>query len=112
MIKDIFTDEICRAFGFTPTSEQAAAIDVFSSFATCRDEQSAMILRGSAGTGKTSLAGAIVRAMKSLHQNVVLMAPQGVPQRCSRSMPDARHTPFITAYIAERHTWARIPVSH
>lgn len=77
MIKDIFTDEICRAFGFTPTSEQAAAIDVFSSFATCRDEQSAMILRGSAGTGKTSLAGAIVRAMKSLHQNVVLMAPTG-----------------------------------
>ena len=36
-----------------------------------------MILRGSAGTGKTSLAGAIVRAMKSLHQNVVLMAPTG-----------------------------------
>ena len=36
-----------------------------------------MILRGSAGTGKTSLAGAIVRAMHNMKQRVVLMAPTG-----------------------------------
>ncbi|MDD7317971.1 MAG: AAA family ATPase [Prevotella sp.] len=77
MIKDIFTGEICRAFGFVPTTEQAAAIDVFGSFVTCRDDRSAMILRGSAGTGKTSLAGAMVRAMRALNRNVVLMAPTG-----------------------------------
>lgn len=77
MIKDIFTDETCRAFGFTPTAEQAAAIDVFGNFATCRDSHSAMILRGSAGTGKTTLAGAVVRALISLRQKVVLMAPTG-----------------------------------
>lgn len=77
MIKDIFKDEICRVLGLTPTEEQAAAIDVFSSFATCPDSRSVMILSGSAGTGKTSLAGAIVRAMENMRQKVVLMAPTG-----------------------------------
>ena len=36
-----------------------------------------MILRGSAGTGKTTLAGAIVRALTALKQKMVLMAPTG-----------------------------------
>ena len=77
MIEDIFSGEIRRAFGFTPTAEQSAAIEEFSRFAACRDGQSLMILTGSAGTGKTSLAGAIVRAMQNMKQRVVLMAPTG-----------------------------------
>ena len=77
MIEDIFSGEIRRAFGFTPTAEQSAAIEEFSRFAACRDGQSLMILTGSAGTGKTSLAGAIVRAMQDMKQRVVLMAPTG-----------------------------------
>ena len=77
MIEDIFSSEIRKAFGFTPTAEQSAAIEEFSRFAACRDGQSMMILRGSAGTGKTSLAGAIVRAMHNMKQRVVLMAPTG-----------------------------------
>lgn len=36
-----------------------------------------MILRGSAGTGKTSLVAAIVQALLSLRQRVVLLAPTG-----------------------------------
>lgn len=36
-----------------------------------------MMLTGSAGTGKTSLAGAIVKMMQSLSQKMVLMAPTG-----------------------------------
>lgn len=77
MIEDIFSSEIRNAFGFTPTAEQSAAIEEFSRFAACRDGQSLMILTGSAGTGKTSLAGAIVRAMQNMKQRVVLMAPTG-----------------------------------
>lgn len=77
MIEDIFSGEIRRAFGFTPTAEQSAAIEEFSRFAACLDGQSLMILTGSAGTGKTSLAGAIVRAMQDMKQRVVLMAPTG-----------------------------------
>ena len=41
------------------------------------DDRAVMIMRGSAGTGKTSLSGAIVRTMKRLRQRVVLLAPTG-----------------------------------
>ena len=60
-----------------PTAEQEHAIDVFSLFMTDRDDHVVMILRGSAGTGKTTLAGAIVRAMNVLKQKMTLLAPTG-----------------------------------
>lgn len=60
-----------------PTAEQEHAIDVFSLFMTDRDDHVVMILRGSAGTGKTTLAGAIVRAMNVLKQKMILLAPTG-----------------------------------
>jgi tRNA A37 threonylcarbamoyladenosine biosynthesis protein TsaE len=60
-----------------PTDEQEHAIDVFSLFMSDRDDHVVMILRGSAGTGKTTLAGAIVRAMLTLKQKMILLAPTG-----------------------------------
>ena len=36
-----------------------------------------MILRGSSGTGKTTLAGAIVKALAALKQKLILLAPTG-----------------------------------
>ena len=36
-----------------------------------------MVLRGSAGTGKTSLAAAVVKTMNALKQKLTLMAPTG-----------------------------------
>ena len=44
---------------------------------TDRNPHAVMILRGSAGTGKTSLSGAIVRTMKAIGQKVMLLAPTG-----------------------------------
>ncbi len=64
-------------FGLTPTADQCAALDVFTSFLAVRRGMPAMILRGSAGTGKTSLVAAMVRTLLGLHQRVVLLAPTG-----------------------------------
>ena len=50
---------------------------VLSMFMTDRSEQVVMILRGAAGTGKTTLAGAIVKALVSLNQKLILLAPTG-----------------------------------
>ena len=77
MIIDEFKYRIREALGLVPTAEQEHAIDVFSMFMTDRDDHVAMILRGSAGTGKTTLAGAIVRAMATLKQRMILLAPTG-----------------------------------
>ena len=77
MISDDFKFRIREAMGMVPTDEQEHAIDVFSLFMTDRDDHVVMILRGSAGTGKTTLAGAIVRAMNVLKQKMILLAPTG-----------------------------------
>ena len=77
MINDELKYRIHSAFEHIPTAEQEHAIDVFSLFMTDRHEQTVMVLRGSAGTGKTTLAAAVVKAMGSLKQKMVLMAPTG-----------------------------------
>ena len=73
MVVDELKYKILQQFGFPPTQEQANALDVFARFLTDRNPQVVMILRGSAGTGKTSLSGAIVRTL----QKVMLLAPTG-----------------------------------
>ena len=50
---------------------------LFADFLTDREERTVSVLRGSAGTGKTTLAAAVVRALMSLQQKLVLMAPTG-----------------------------------
>jgi len=77
MITDELTYRIREAFGHVPTAEQEHSMHVFAQFMTDRHEEAVMVMRGSAGTGKTTLAAAIVRAMVSLQQKLVLMAPTG-----------------------------------
>lgn len=77
MITDEIKYQIIQQFGFEPTAEQDKALTMFANFLTDRGGSSVMILRGSAGTGKTSLAGAIVRAMVKMQQKVMLLAPTG-----------------------------------
>ena len=77
MIIDELKYKILQQFGFPPTQEQAHALEVFAEFLTDRDPHVVMILRGSAGTGKTTLSGAIVRTLKEIHQKVMLLAPTG-----------------------------------
>ncbi len=77
MINEELKYRILQNFGFEPTVDQMYAVDLFARFMTDRDERAVMILRGSAGTGKTSLAGAIVRTILELRQKVSLLAPTG-----------------------------------
>ena len=77
MIADELKYRIRGAFGFEPTREQQEAIDVFATFMADSRMMPVMVMRGSAGTGKTTLAAAIVRALQSLEQQLVLLAPTG-----------------------------------
>lgn len=77
MLSEEIAYQIGRQMGFAPTAEQERAMRTFAEFITFRRSEAVMILRGSAGTGKTTLAGAIVRTMVSLKQKVVLLAPTG-----------------------------------
>ena len=77
MIGEALKYHIRQSFPHVPTAEQEQAISVFADFMGDRDPHTVMILRGSAGTGKTTLAGAIVRTLTALKQKMVLMAPTG-----------------------------------
>ena len=77
MIHDELKYRILQTLGLTPTIEQEQAVDLFAQFMTDRSEHVVMILRGSAGTGKTTLAAAIVKALVGLQQKLILLAPTG-----------------------------------
>ena len=77
MLHDELKYRIREAFGHIPTTDQEQAIDTFAMFLTDRFPQAVMVLRGSAGTGKTSLAAAVVKTMNALKQKLTLMAPTG-----------------------------------
>ena len=77
MIETELALQIRRTMGVEPTAEQALAIDTFSRFTADREEHAVMVLTGAAGTGKTTIASAIVRTMVRLQQRVMLLAPTG-----------------------------------
>lgn len=77
MITGRLSSHIQALFGFPPTHGQAQAIDVFCRFAAEGGRRGVMLMCGSAGTGKTSLAAAMVKATCRMGQKVVLMAPTG-----------------------------------
>ena len=68
---------ILENFGLQPTKEQEKAVQMMSEFLFRKDEESVFVLRGYAGTGKTSLVGALVRTLTALKQKTVLLAPTG-----------------------------------
>ena len=68
---------IAGQVGHVPTADQEHALQVFARFMFDRTDASAMILRGSAGTGKTTVASAMVRTLKQLGVKTVLLAPTG-----------------------------------
>ncbi len=77
MITDELAFQIRQAMGLPPTEEQTLAIATVARFLSDHTTNTAMVLRGAAGTGKTTLAAAIVAALKGLGQKMVLMAPTG-----------------------------------
>lgn len=68
---------IRRNFTHEPTKEQESAISLLADFLLSRQRDAVFLLTGYAGTGKTSLLGALVHTMLQLQQRVTLLAPTG-----------------------------------
>jgi tRNA A37 threonylcarbamoyladenosine biosynthesis protein TsaE len=77
MLIDEFIYQATQELGVVPTEGQREVLEVCSRFLSDRNPNSVMLLRGSAGTGKTSLAAALVRTMKRWKQKTMLLAPTG-----------------------------------
>lgn len=69
--------EILKNLEFEPTAQQFEAIGLLSDFMARPGRRQLFILKGFAGTGKTTLVGALVRALRHLRIGVKLAAPTG-----------------------------------
>ena len=77
MINNYLERQIKENFSDQPTFEQEIAVKSLSEFLLSTANDTVFVLRGYAGTGKTSLVGALVKAMDKLQQKSVLLAPTG-----------------------------------
>ena len=77
MLSHFFLEKIKKNFPHVPTPEQDIALSELSEFIFSQDSDSLFLLKGYAGTGKSSLVGSIVRTMNELEQKSVLLAPTG-----------------------------------
>ena len=68
---------LTQSFGFEPTDGQAMVLYHLAAFLLSQKENPTYILKGYAGTGKTSLVNTLVRTLPALGMRYVLMAPTG-----------------------------------
>ena len=68
---------IAQSYPFAPTAEQLVFCTKATSFLTQNVQHRCFILRGYAGTGKTTSVAALVKALPLFNTKVVLLAPTG-----------------------------------
>ncbi len=73
-----FSERIFLNLPYEPTAQQIELIAALSRFCSAQTpSDSVFLLAGYAGTGKTSLVGALVRTLREVQVPVALMAPTG-----------------------------------
>lgn len=97
------SEQILSNFPFEPSEEQLSAIGSLSGFVSGSDNRRIFILRGYAGTGKTSIIAALVRTLYNTGRKAVLMAPTGRAAKVMAGYSGMR------AYTIHKQIYAVIP---
>ena len=95
MLNDEIYQLLAETFGYDFTPSQSRAALLLTHFVTTPHRDAACILRGYAGTGKTSLVSALVKVMRMLKRDVVLLAPTG---RAAKVFSHYAQTPAYTIH--------------
>lgn len=77
MLNNDLTQQIKRNFCYQPTEEQEKAMKCIADFLFQPKNDTLLLLKGYAGTGKTTLIGAVVKTLSQLRMGYVLMASTG-----------------------------------
>ena len=77
MINDLLRERVVFNLPFDPNSQQSELLDKLIDFLFNSRPDSLFLMQGYAGTGKTSLMGALVKTLTELNQKTVLLAPTG-----------------------------------
>jgi ATP-dependent exoDNAse (exonuclease V) alpha subunit len=72
-----FYSHLNAQFPFQPTVKQNAFFQLISDFLTNTNEEELFVLKGYAGTGKTTVISTIVNTLSMLNKKAILLAPTG-----------------------------------
>ncbi|HRQ83525.1 MAG TPA: AAA family ATPase [Flavobacteriales bacterium] len=70
-------EQLVDRMGHAPTEGQHKAMRALERLLGTEKPRATLVLKGYAGTGKTTLVGALVKVLKEMHRPVVLLAPTG-----------------------------------
>ncbi|MCD4683778.1 MAG: AAA family ATPase, partial [Bacteroidales bacterium] len=77
MDKDQFAHRLISEFPYTPTNSQLQLIHKLSDFIINKEQKSLFVLKGYAGTGKTTILSLFVKHLYRVKKKSVLLAPTG-----------------------------------
>lgn len=82
-------------FPHDPTSKQSVALQLLSSYVLTKEKERLFLLKGFAGTGKTTIVGTLVNNLWRTTMKAVLMAPTG---RAAKVMSNYSKTQAFTIH--------------
>lgn len=68
---------LLQQFSWKPTTQQEEVFSILEDFLLTFDKNSVFILKGYAGTGKTTIISALVSTLSKINKRTVLLAPTG-----------------------------------
>lgn len=94
-MQNLFYKSLLENFGFQPTKNQLDVIGELTDFVFVKMQRHLFVLRGYAGTGKTSLVGALVKTLPIINFDSVLLAPTG---RAAKVLSNYSNKPAFTIH--------------
>ena len=94
-MQNLFYKTLLQNFGFKPTKNQLEVIGELTDFVFLKAQRHLFVLKGYAGTGKTSLVGALVKTLPVINFDSVLLAPTG---RAAKVLSNYANKPAFTIH--------------
>lgn len=77
MVTNTIVHALKRVFPYEPTQDQLSLFHELAAFTTGKEADSIFLLKGYAGTGKTSVVSSLVSVLPKIKADTVLLAPTG-----------------------------------
>ncbi|MBM6499604.1 ATP-dependent DNA helicase [Flavobacterium macrobrachii] len=95
MLPHQFYSILKRQFPFQPTLKQNIFFQMISEFLTDKNDEQIFVLKGYAGTGKTTVISTIVNSLNDINMKAVLLAPTG---RAAKVIANYSNKPAFTIH--------------
>ena len=95
MLPHQFYSILKNKFPFQPTLKQNVFFQMISEFLTDKNDEQIFVLKGYAGTGKTTVISTIVNSLNDINMKAVLLAPTG---RAAKVIANYSNKPAFTIH--------------